>query len=199
MLLLPLTIRIASKPLFNYFCICLNVVNALYFTIITSLPLKAMKWLARVVSSSPAKTKKPKTPMPPKPYTDELHTRSKQLMDPRYGSGDVLKDTYKDTPHWQDPRYDSKADNKWYDIFGYNRDWSTTLMRVSAIGIFAGLIFEAHLLMNFNSDLTDVQTALNANPDFSPEERRATNDELKEAGFAVVGRGDLSNQFSSRR
>lgn len=156
-----------------------------------------MKWLTRVVSSSAA-TKRPKTPMPPKPYTDDLHLRSKQLADPRYGTGD-LADTNKDAPHWQDPRYDSKVDNKWYDLFGYNRDWSMTLMRVSAVGIFAGLIFEGYMMMNFNSDMTDVVNSMAANPDFSPEERRATTEELKEAGFAVVGRGDLSNQFSSRR
>lgn len=139
-----------------------------------------MKWLLRLSGKA-----KPKTPLPPKPYVD-VHNVSKHMSDPRYTDITDIKNIDPEKPHWEDPRFDSRETKPFFDFFGYNRDWSWTMFKLVTI-LLAGLFYAEIRMIGFAEDMS-VSSApvVVAVPEYA-RDNKATEEELKAAGFAFVG------------
>ncbi|KEG15371.1 hypothetical protein DQ04_00091050 [Trypanosoma grayi] len=142
-----------------------------------------MKWLLRLVTGRNRK----RTPIPPKPYVDTA-SAMKHMTDTRLYDPDDLKHIDPERPHWQDPRFESRESVPFFDFWGYNRDWSWTLFRLSAF-LFVGVFYwEMRSLVYMQKDPPKVtsSTTISPVPDYARDEK-ATEEELRAAGFAYVG------------
>eukprot|EP00796_Vickermania_ingenoplastis_P013282 gene13282-9123_t len=146
-----------------------------------------MKWLLRVFR------KKKRTPMPPKPYID-TSAGGKHMVDPRLYNPKNLAEIDPEKPHWQDPRFDSRQEVPFFDIWGYNRDWSWTLFKLASLIFVAVFYYEMRLLAFSRDEMPKISstTTVSAVPDYA-RDNKATEEELKAAGFAFVGVKKLDN------
>lgn len=146
-----------------------------------------IKWLLRLSG------RRKITPMPPKPYID-TSAGGKHMVDKRLYDPDDLRHIDPEKPHWQDPRFDSRQDVPFFDIWGYNRDWSWTLFKVATLFFVAVFYWETRTVMYMKEDMPKITgtTTVSAVPDYA-RDNIATEEELKAAGFAYVGVQNLDN------
>ncbi|ORC88336.1 uncharacterized protein TM35_000172080 [Trypanosoma theileri] len=149
-----------------------------------------MKWLLRVLTR---RGKKKKTPIPPKPYVDTASV-ARHMVDPSLYDMNDLKHIDPEKPHWQDPRFESRESLPFFDFWGYNRNWSWTLFRISAIIFFGIFYWEMHTLAYMQKDTPKLtgSTTVSPVPDYARDEK-ATEEELRAAGFAYIGVKKLDN------
>lgn len=97
-------------------------------------------------------------------------------------------------PHWQDKRFESRERVPFFDVFGYNRDWSWSLFKVSSLFFVMILYWEMRSLAYMKNDPLKITstTTVSPVPDYARDEK-ATEEELHEAGFAYVGLEKLDN------
>jgi hypothetical protein len=142
----------------------------------------AMKWLLRIIG----KGKKP-TPIPPKPYVEPFNA-SLHLKDPRYYDPNELKHIDPEKPHWKDNKFESRERVPFFDVFGFNRDWSWSLYKLATL-IFVGVGYHEVRLVMYGS-IDDVSSkgsgGVSPTPDYARDDK-ATEEELRKAGFAFVG------------
>ncbi|CBH18526.1 uncharacterized protein TEOVI_000860000 [Trypanosoma equiperdum] len=142
-----------------------------------------MKWLLRLVG----RRGKKKTPIPPKPYVDTASS-SKHMSDIRMYDPNDLKHVDPEKPHWQDPRFESRESVPFFDVWGFNRDWSWSLFKLSLL-IFVLIFYWEMRSMMYLKDapprITST-TTVSPVPDYARDEK-ATEEELRAAGFAYVG------------
>nr|CCC95977.1 unnamed protein product [Trypanosoma congolense IL3000] len=142
-----------------------------------------MKWFLRLIKRPGTK----RTPIPPKPYVDTA-SASRHMTDPRLYDPNDLKHIDPEKPHWQDPRFESRERVPFIDVWGFNRDWSWSLFKLSTL-IFVGIFYwEMRSVVYFKDSpprMTST-TTISAVPDYARDEK-ATEEELRAAGFAYVG------------
>jgi hypothetical protein len=145
-----------------------------------------MKWLLRLTGHA-----KPKTPLPPKPYIDVSHA-GKQMSDPRYTNMNDLANIDAEKPHWDDPRFDSREKVPFFDGFGFNRNWSWSIFKMMCM-IFPLMFYYEMCLIRDNAEGTRINNmgTIRITPTYSVGQ--ATDDELRNAGFALVGSKDLDH------
>jgi hypothetical protein len=152
-----------------------------------------MKWLLRLTGRAA-----PKTPMPPKPYVDTAST-GRHMVDQRYYDMNDLKNIDAEKPHWEDPRFESREKVPFFDFFGFNRNWSWSLFKFMSL-IFVGVFYyEVRTLLYDSADMR-VTTASTVSPvPGYARDVKATEEELRSAGFAYVGTKDLDHLDALRR
>ncbi|RNF23810.1 uncharacterized protein Tco025E_02711 [Trypanosoma conorhini] len=143
----------------------------------------AMKWLLRFIT----RRGRQRTPIPPKPYVDTA-SASRHMTDPRLYDPDDLKHIDPEKPHWQDPRFESRESLPFFDFWGYNRDWSWTLFRASTVIFAMALYWEMRTLLYVRNDPPRItgSTTVSPVPDYARDDK-ATEEELRAAGFAYIG------------
>lgn len=147
-----------------------------------------MKWLARMAG----KEVKPRTPLPPKPYKDNVHNPLKMATDARYYDPKDISITNPDKPHWQDPRFESRERTPFFDFFGFNRDWGNTMFKLGFCIFGFAIFIEAKMFLNYQqTDGIEATGSGLAKPKFFTADD-ATEAELRAAGFSVVGTKELS-------
>ncbi|KPA84687.1 hypothetical protein ABB37_01194 [Leptomonas pyrrhocoris] len=146
-----------------------------------------MKWFVRFIRRTP------RTPLPPKPYVDTAST-GKHMVDPRLYDPNDLRHVDPERPHWQDSRFESREKVPFFDVFGYNRDWSWTIFKVSGLFFVAIFYWETRTLIYMKDDPLKISSTTNVSPvpDYARDEH-ATEEELRAAGFAYVGVKKLDN------
>ncbi|KAG5494690.1 hypothetical protein JIQ42_02305 [Leishmania sp. Namibia] len=146
-----------------------------------------MKWLGRLMR------RKKRTPLPPKPYVDTAST-GQHMCDPRLYDSHDLRHIDPEKPHWQDVRFESRERVPFFDIFGYNRDWSWSLFKMSSLFFVMILYWEVRSLAYMKDDPIRISstTTVSPVPEYARDEK-ATEEELREAGFAYVGVAKLDN------
>lgn len=155
----------------------------------------AMKWLLRLTG----KEVKLRTPVPPKPYKDNIHNPIKHATDPRYYDPKDISILDPDKPHWQDPRYESRQSTPFFDFFGYNRDWGNTLFKLGFLVFICGMFMELKMILNFQESSTvDAMSIPVGQPGYAQTDT-VSEAELKAAGFEVVGTKELSSMSAGRR
>lgn len=149
-----------------------------------------MKWLLRLTG------KRKRTPMPPKPYID-TSAGGKHMVDKRFYDPNDLTHIDVEKPHWQDPRFDSRQEIPFFDFWGYNRDWSWTLFKIASLFFVAVFYWETRTVMYMKEEMPKVTstTTVSALPGYA-RDNKATEEELKAAGFAFVGVKSLDNLSS---
>eukprot|EP00742_Colponemidia_sp_Colp-10_P025927 GILJ01031561.1.p1 GENE.GILJ01031561.1~~GILJ01031561.1.p1 ORF type:complete len:155 (-),score=12.82 GILJ01031561.1:4-468(-) len=154
-----------------------------------------MKWLLRLTG----KEVKLRTPIPPKPYRENVFNPVKHATDPRYYDPKDISILDHDKPHWQDPRFESRASTPVFDFFGFNRDWGNTLFKLGFLVFACGVYMEMQMVLNLqDSDVADTHSFPVAQPGYA-QSNSVSNDELKAAGFEVVGAKELSSLTIGRR
>jgi hypothetical protein len=144
------------------------------------LAIAKMKWALRLVS------RKKRTPVPPRPYVDTVNP-IKEMTDPRTHQGDVTPFLDPEKPHWKDPKFESREHIPYIDFFGYNRDWSWTMFKIATIMFLVIMVHEFWAFFGLGKDAMRMTgTSVQATPTFAKNER-ATEKELRDAGFAYVG------------
>ena len=150
--------------------------------------MSATKWLAKLAEGR-LFSRKQRTPIPPKPYVDTGNV-TKHMNDPRYYDPNDLRNVDPEKPHWDDPRFESKETKPFFDLFGINRDWSMSIFKLSSIFLLVLLYQEIRLAAFARSDGIDARVTQTTNmsplPDYARDEK-ATEEELRAAGFAFVG------------
>lgn len=148
---------------------------------------RAMKWLARLFR------RKPRTPLPPKPYVDTAST-GRHMLDARLYDPNDLSHVDPEKPHWQDARFESRQRVPFFDLFGYNRDWSWTIFKLSGVFFIAIFYWETRSMIYMKNNPIKVSSTTNVSPvpDYARDEK-ATEEELRAAGFAYVGVKKLDN------
>lgn len=144
-----------------------------------------MKWLVRLLS------RKKKTPLPPKPYID-TSSAGGHMIDPRFYDTSDLAHIDPEKPYWQDARFDSRQDVPFFDFFGFNRDWSWSLFKFSTIFLVVLMYWEMRTFMLHDVGKFTGNTGVSAVPAYARNEK-ATEEELRKAGFAYVGFKNLDN------
>ncbi|KAG5496206.1 hypothetical protein JKF63_02507 [Porcisia hertigi] len=146
-----------------------------------------MKWLGRLF------WRRKRTPLPPKPYVDTAST-GRHMVDARLYDGDDLTQIDPEKPHWQDKRFESRERVPFFDVFGYNRDWSWSLFKLSSLFFVLILYWEMRSLAYMKYDPLRISstTTVSPVPDYARDEK-ATEEELREAGFAYIGVKKLDN------
>ncbi|AYU81699.1 hypothetical protein LdCL_320020800 [Leishmania donovani] len=146
-----------------------------------------MKWLSRLM------LRKKRTPLPPKPYVDTAST-GRHMLDARLYDSDDLAQIDPEKPHWQDMRFESRERVPFFDVFGYNRDWSWSLFKVSSLFFVMIFYWEMRSFAYMKNDPIKITstTTVSPVPDYARDEK-ATEEELREAGFAYVGLEKLDN------
>ncbi|CCW62797.1 unnamed protein product [Phytomonas sp. EM1] len=146
-----------------------------------------MKWLRRLL------VRRKRTPMPPKPYVD-TSSAGRHMVDRRlYDSGD-LKHIDPEKPHWQEPCYESRERVPFFDFFGFNRDWSWSLFKLATL-LFIGVMYcEIRTWVYAKDDAFKLYST----PMISPvpayaRDDKATEEELKRAGYSYIGVRNLDN------
>lgn len=150
-------------------------------------------------SMTPPVKKKGRTPMPPKPYED-ISFGGRHMSDPRYYDQNDLANFDPEKPHWQDNRFESREKVPFLDLFGFNRDWSWSLFKCSLSILLAVGYMEmrnSFFLDDSNPKVTSAP-GVTATPSYARDER-ATEEELKKAGFAYVGVKELDHLGSVER
>lgn len=149
-----------------------------------------MKWILRLVG---LQKKKKRTPMPPKPYVDVSNT-GKHMSNPKYYDMNDLKNVDPEKPHWHDPRFESRESAPFFDFFGFNRDWSYSLFKVSSIFFVLLFYYEFRLIMQMGENDLKLSstTTVSATPDYARDDKGIA-EELQKAGFAYVGVKKLDN------
>lgn len=113
----------------------------------------------------------------------------KRLYDP-----DDLKHIDPEKPHWQDPRFDSRENVPFFDVFGFNRDWSWSIFKFSTL-LFAVVMYYEFRAMMLNKDdplRVSSTTSVSSVPDYARDDK-ATEEELRRSGFAYIGVKNLDN------
>ncbi|KPI90817.1 hypothetical protein ABL78_0050 [Leptomonas seymouri] len=146
-----------------------------------------MKWFLRFVR------RKRRTPMPPKPYVDTASTGT-HMVDARLYDPNDLSHVDPEKPHWQDAHFESRERVPFFDLFGYNRDWSWTMFKVSGLFFAVILYWETRALLYMKDDPLKISSTTNVSsvPDYARDEK-ATEEELRAAGFAYIGVKKLDN------
>ena len=155
--------------------------------------MSSVKWLKRIADDrlpSVLRSKKAaRTPMPPKPYVDTSSVK-RHMDDPRYSDPTDLKNIDPEKPQWDDPRFESRSEKPFFDLFGFNRDWSWSIFKLSTLMGVALIYQEMRVAAFAQAENMDVRLTQSANissvPDFARNEQ-ATEEELRKAGFAYVG------------
>lgn len=149
-----------------------------------------MKWFLRLFQRSP---KRKKTPLPPKPYVDTAST-GRHMVDRRMYDPKDLKHIDPEKPHWQDPRFDSRDTVPFFDFFGYNRDWSWSLFKLSTFLFVCVMYYELRTMILNKDDPMKISstTSVSPVPDYARDDK-ATEEELRASGFAYVGVKRLDN------
>lgn len=145
-----------------------------------------MKWLTRLVSgagSSPIK-KRGRTPVPPKPYTDKVDGNVAIREDKHQ---EILANLDSERPHWRDPKFESRTSTPFFDLFGFNRNWSFSLWKVGASTILFVVYQEFRLVAEMGEDSMRLSGGhRSAVPEYARDDL-ATEQELRAAGFSYVG------------
>lgn len=141
-----------------------------------------MKWLTRLFIS------KKRTPMPPvKPYTD--HYKSLQnWSDPRLNDPNDYKSTKPDAAHWEDPRFKSRDRVPFFDLFGFNQDWSWTTFKIlGVVCVISVISWDSGLYDALMNDThAGIKTAqISAAPDYARNDDEIEK-KLREGGFTYV-------------
>lgn len=145
-----------------------------------------MKWLTRIV------TGKARTPMPPKPYTEKVNANviiREQLKREQIANIDPER------PHWRDPKFESREKVPFFDIFGFNRNWSWTMFKIVSGTMFALLFYHEAKIVANHSDGSLMRVnigSVSSMPDYARDEV-ATEAELRAAGFAYVGTKNMDH------
>ena len=152
--------------------------------------MSSTKWLRKLAEGRFSfLRRKPKTPIPPKPYVDTANV-SKHMNDPRYYDPNDLRNVDPEKPHWDDPRFETKETKPFFDLFGINRDWSMSLFKLSSIFLVVFLYQEFRLAAFARAEGIDARVSQAPNtsplPDYARDDK-ATEEELRAAGFAFVG------------
>lgn len=147
-----------------------------------------MKWLVKALLPGRAATR---TPIPPKPYAERVNAN---VILREQAHQERLANIDPERPHWRDPKFESREKVPFFDVFGYNRNWSWTLFKVFAVISFGHLFLQEGRIMNeYGGDLMrSVVVSVSAKPDYARDDT-ATEAELKAAGFAYVGTRQLDN------
>lgn len=116
------------------------------------------------------------------------------MVEQRLYSPDDLKHIDPEKPYWQDPRFDSRQEVPFFDIWGYNRDWSWSLFKLATLFFVAIFYWETKTLIHIKDDMPKVSstTTVSAVPDYA-RNNTATEEELRAAGFAFIGVKQLDN------
>lgn len=142
-----------------------------------------MKWLTRFVTSSPVK-KKPRTPVPPRPYTTKVDGNVAIREDKHQ---EILANLDPERPHWRDPKFESRSSTPLFDLFGYNRNWSFSLWKIGACSIFLVAYHEFRFTVEMGEDALRLTGGhRSAVPEWARDDL-ATEQELRAAGFSYVG------------
>lgn len=133
-----------------------------------------------------------RTPMPPKPYED-LNFQGKHMTDPRFYDQSDLRNFDPEKPHWQDNRFETREKVPFFDLFGFNRDWSWSLFKVacSVLLVVGYMEMRNSFFLAADAKVTSA-VGVTAPPSYARDER-GTEDELKKAGFAYVGVKELDH------
>ncbi|CAJ1032440.1 hypothetical protein, conserved [Leishmania lindenbergi] len=146
-----------------------------------------MKWVSRLMR----RTKR--TPLPPKPYVDTA-SAGKHMVDARLYDSNDLTQVDPEKPHWQEMRFESREKVPFFDLFGCNRDWSWSLFKLSSLFFVMVFYWEMRSLAYMKDDPMRISstTTVSPVPDYARDEK-ATEEELREAGFAYIGVAQLDN------
>jgi hypothetical protein len=145
------------------------------------------RWLWRTLGIGPQFKR---TPLPPKPY--EVKQDSNLIIRER-GYEEHIGGVDPEKPHWRDPKFESREKTPIFDFFGFNRNYSYSLFKLSTL-VLVGLFFKESQSMFVLQDNALQLNAKTPTPD--PEWARddvATERELRAAGFALVGYKKLDN------
>ena len=171
-----------------------------------------VKWLARLASSPVSKagvsgaaaagsgqgkgpkrgvSKYGKTPVPPKPYKDKF---SSNIVLQEDGHQETLANMDPEKPHWRDPKFESRKSTPIIDLFGFNRNWSMSLAKLSGfIGMLLVMSQEVKLMNTYGEDGLRFNGGYrSAVPGYARDDM-ATERELREAGFSYVGVRNVDN------
>lgn len=131
-----------------------------------------------------------KTPLPPKPYDDKHN--SGQLITNR-GYEEHIGGVDPEKPHWRDPKFESREKTPIMDVFGFNRNYSYSLFKLSCLVLLGLFVVETKsaIVMQENALQLNAKTPSPA-PEWARDDQ-ATERELKAAGFALVGYKKLDN------
>jgi hypothetical protein len=162
-----------------------------------------VKWLARLASSpvskagasgnakSKAASKYGKTPVPPKPYKDKHNSNIVLKED---GHQETLANMDPEKPHWRDPKFESRKSTPIIDLFGFNRNWSMSLAKLSGfVGMCLIMWQEVRMTNTYGEDGLRFNGGFrSAVPGYARDDM-ATERELREAGFSYVGVHSVDN------
>lgn len=151
-----------------------------------------MKWLMRLTGHAKAKT-----PMPPKPYVDVAST-GRHMVDPRFYDMNDLAHIDAEKPHWDDGRFEPREKVPFFDFFGFNRNWSWSLFKLMGVIFPVMFYYEARLVWSDPSMKITSDGGVVAPPAYS-HDMKATEDELRSAGFAFVGAKALDHLEGMRK
>ncbi|CUG86050.1 membrane-associated protein, putative [Bodo saltans] len=152
-----------------------------------------MKWLLRLTGRAKAKT-----PLPPKPYVD-LSSTGKHMSDPRFTNTDDLAHVDAEKPHWSDPRFESREKVPFFDGFGFNRNWSWTIFKLMCMILPLMLYYEMRLIRDHTDGVrvTGKEADIRALPSYAVSS--TTDEELRSAGFVVIGAKEMDHLASLRK
>ncbi|KAG8348486.1 hypothetical protein ERJ75_001824400 [Trypanosoma vivax] len=141
-----------------------------------------MKWFLRLIGR-----RKQRTPIPPKPYLDKA-SPTRHMTDPRFYDPNDLKHIDPEKPHWQDPRFESREKVPFFDLWGFNRDWSWTLFKLSSFIFVLVFYWELRSMVYMKDSPPRITstTTVSPVPDYARDDK-AIEEELRAAGFAYVG------------
>lgn len=129
-------------------------------------------------------------PLPPKPY-DSDHDKNIAVNDRAHE--ERLAGVDPEKPHYRDPQYESRKSVPIFDFFGFNRDWSLSLSKLSVIIVLCMIVKEIQAAMVLQ-EMAMHMVAEQPTPDPSwARDDRANEKELREAGFALIGYKQLDN------
>lgn len=116
------------------------------------------------------------------------------MFDARLTDITALHHVDPEKPHWHDPRFRARESAPFFDLFGYNQDWSWSLFKFSTIIVLLVFYWELRH-MTFSSDNLP---PLLESPSVSPvpsyaRDEEETERELREAGLVYVGVKNLDN------
>jgi hypothetical protein len=131
-----------------------------------------------------------KTPLPPKPYDDKQNSG---VMITNRGYEEHIGGVDPEKPHWRDPKFESREKIPLMDFFGFNRNYSYSLFKVSCLVLLALFAVETKsvIVMQENALQLSAKTPT-PDPEWARDDQ-ATERELKAAGFALVGYKKLDN------
>lgn len=131
-----------------------------------------------------------RTPLPPKPFEDKQNSN---ILVYNRGYEEHIGGVDPEKPHWRDPKFESREKTPFMDIFGFNRNYSYSLFKLSFLVMLGLFVVEAKSVIVMQEDALQL-SAKTPTPD--PEWARddqATERELRAAGFALVGYKKLDN------